>query len=226
MLEKFYRIARELRKLNNYNSLGAVLAGISNTSVHRLQATKDLIPAATQKDFMKLEILMSSQKSHAAYRLAWENTSGERIPYIPLHKRDLVSAAEGNRTFVGVEDKGNEERWVQGGADPGFRINWKKFEIMGEVIVSMQRAQGAPYPAFRPNEDVRSLVAETEIQKDEDVSFRRDAFLVTGDCAVLMLMMFIQTLYDRSVQVEPAGGAQRRRFQWFPGTGGGGGAFP
>jgi hypothetical protein len=170
MLEKFMRIARELRRLNNYNSLGAVLAGISNTSVHRLQATKDLIPAAVSKDFMKLEILMSSQKSHAAYRLAWENTSGERIPYIPLHKRDLVSAAEGNRTFVGVEDKGKEERWIQGGVEPDLRINWKKFEIMGEVIVSMQRAQGAPYPVFRPNEEVRSLVSETEIQKDEDVS--------------------------------------------------------
>ncbi|KAF2433146.1 ras GEF [Tothia fuscella] len=194
MLEKFMRLAREVRKLNNYNSLGAILAGINNTSVHRLQATKDLINPAISKDFMKLEILMSSQKSHAAYRLAWENTSAERIPYIPLHKRDLVSAAEGNRTFTGVDDKGKEERWVLGSIDPGLRINWKKFEILGEVIISMQRAQGAPYPPFRENEIVRSLVAETEVQKDEEV------------------------LYARSVAVEPTGsGPSRRRFQWFPG---------
>lgn len=171
MLEKFYRIARECRKLNNYNSLAAVVSGINNSSVYRLQATKELISPDTAKDFKRLEVLMSQAKSYGPYRLAWDNTSGERIPYLPLHKRDLVSAAEGNRTFVGVEDKGKEERWVQGGVDPGLRINWKKFEIMGEVIVSMQRAQGVPYPMFKTNEEIRSLITDTEIQKDDDVSF-------------------------------------------------------
>jgi len=192
MLEKFYKIARELRKLNNYNSLAAVVSGINNSSVYRLQNTKDLIPAESAKDFRRLEVLMSQTKSYSAYRLAWENTPGERIPYLPLHKRDLVSAAEGNRTFVGVDDKGKEERWLQGGVDLGLRINWKKFEIMGEVIVSMQRAQGVPYPAFRANEEIRSLVTETDIQKDDDA------------------------LYERSCHVEPTAGSSRRRF-WFPG---------
>jgi hypothetical protein len=169
MLEKFYRIARECRKLNNYNSLAAVVSGINNSSVYRLQATKELIPEATAKDFKRLEVLMSPAKSYGAYRLAWENTSGERIPYLPLHKRDLVSAAEGNRTFIGVEEKGKEDLWKQGGVDPGWRINWRKFEIMGEVIISMQRAQGVPYPLFKSNEDIRSLITDIEIQVDDDV---------------------------------------------------------
>lgn len=105
MLEKFMKVARKLRELNNYNSLGAVLAGIKGTAVHRLVATRDLVPQAAARDFMKLEILMGTQKSHFAYRLAWENSSGERIPYLPLHRRDLVSAAEGNSTFVGDKDR-------------------------------------------------------------------------------------------------------------------------
>jgi hypothetical protein len=168
MLEKFYRVARELRKLNNYNSLAAVVSGINNSSIYRLQATKDLVPEASAKDFKRLEVLMSPQKSYAAYRLAWENTSGERIPYLPLHKRDLVSASEGNRTFVGEEPKRKEE--PQGDADPDLRINWKKFEIMGEVIVSVQRAQGVPYEPFKPSEEIKSLVCETSLQRDEDVS--------------------------------------------------------
>jgi RasGEF domain/RasGEF N-terminal motif len=177
MLEKFMKIARELRKLNNYNALGAVLAGINSSSVHRLQATKELIPHASSKDFMKLEILMSSQKSHFAYRLAWENTPGERIPYIPLHRRDLVSASEGNKTFIGMDDKSAEELWMNGTDAQGrnwkdVRINWKKFEVIGEVIVGVQRAQGVPYPLahFVRSEEVRALVTDTEIKKDEDVS--------------------------------------------------------
>lgn len=57
-----------------------------------------------------------------------------------------------------------------GGVDPHLRINWKKFEIMGEVIVSMQRAQGAPHSHFIMNDAVRGLIGELELLRDEDVS--------------------------------------------------------
>jgi RasGEF family protein len=163
MLEKMMKIARELRKMNNYNSLGAFIAGINNSSVQRLNATRDLIDPATGKDFMKLEILMSSQRSHSAYRLAWENTSGERIPYLPLHRRDLVAAAEGNRTFIDDVD-------ARDGETKGRRINWKKFEIMGEVVVGIQKAREVPYPTLIRSDEIKSLIIDMEIERDEDVS--------------------------------------------------------
>jgi hypothetical protein len=191
MLEKWMRIARQLRKLNNYNSLGAVIAGIKGSAVHRLLATRDLVPQATTHDFMKLDILMGPQKSHFAYRLAWENSSGERIPYIPLHRRDLVSASEGNSTFVGDKKKTDSalaphpgisvfqgaagsrdsKEAPPGGVTGKERINWRKFEIMGEVIVGVQRAQGTPYPTWPKYEEVRNLILDVKISKDEDVSY-------------------------------------------------------
>jgi hypothetical protein len=159
MLEKFMRIARKLREINNYNALGAVIAGVKSTSVHRLNATRELIPQQVGRDWMKLELLMSATRSHFAYRLAWENSSGERIPYLPLHRRDLVSAEEGNKTFVGDEKNG--------------RINWKKFEVMGEVIVSLQKAQGTTYKRVTGgsgNQTTKELVLDGKLVKDEDVS--------------------------------------------------------
>lgn len=105
---------------------------------------------------MRLEILMGTQRSHFAYRLAWENSSSERIPFLPLHRRDLVSAEEGNRTFV---------------AGPGHLINWKKFEVMGEVIVGIQKSQGTPYPNMARNEDIQRLILEGRFCKDDDVSW-------------------------------------------------------
>lgn len=190
MLEKWMRIARQLRKLNNYNALGAIIAGVKGSAVHRLLATRDLVPQATTHDFLKLDILMGPQKSHFAYRLAWDNSSGERIPYIPLHRRDLVSASEGNSTFVGDKKKTDSALAPHPGvsvfqgaagsrdskeAPPGGvvgkeRINWKKFEIMGEVIVGVQRAQGTPYPNWPKCEEVRNLILDVKISKDEDVS--------------------------------------------------------
>lgn len=188
MLEKWMKIARQLRKLNNYNSLGAVHAGIKGTAVYRLLATRELVPQQVTNDFLKLDILMGPQKSHFAYRLAWENSSGERIPYIPLHRRDLVSASEGNSTFVGDKKKTDsavaphpgvsvfDTMGKRDGREPppsGIvgkeRINWRKFEIMGEVIVGVQRAQGTPYANWQKCEEVRNLILDVKINKDDDV---------------------------------------------------------
>jgi hypothetical protein len=194
MLEKWMKVARVLRQLNNYNSLGAVLAGIKGTAVHRLVATRDLVPQTTGRDFMKLDILMGTQKSHFAYRLAWENSSGERIPYIPLLRRDLVSASEGNSTFVsdkkqpaqpltphpgvsvfqGATGTRDTREAPPGGVQGKERINWRKFEIMGEVIVGVQRAQGTPYPTMAKNDEVRNLLLDVKILKDDDVSVLDD----------------------------------------------------
>ncbi|EME48582.1 hypothetical protein DOTSEDRAFT_67582 [Dothistroma septosporum NZE10] len=169
MLEKFMRIARKVRELNNYNALGAIIAGVKSSSVHRLAATRELLPTAVGKDWMRLEALMAASRSYSAYRLAWENSSSERIPYLPLHRRDLATAEEGNKTFLGDESEG--------------RINWKKFEIMGDVIVSLQKAQGVHYSNLETGlgeSIIRELVMEVKLVKDED------------------------DLYERSVQLEPA----------------------
>jgi hypothetical protein len=190
MLEKWMRIARQVRKLNNYNALGAIIAGIKASSVYRLLATRDLVPQAITNDFLKLDILMGTQKSYFAYRLAWENSSGERIPFIPTLLRDLVAASEGNSTLVGDKKKTDSalaphpgvnvllaasgsrhsKEAPPGGVTGKERINWKKFEIMGEVIVGVQRAQGTPYPNWAKCEEIRNLILDVKISKEEEAS--------------------------------------------------------
>ncbi|KAJ5363944.1 uncharacterized protein N7496_009657 [Penicillium cataractarum] len=178
-LEKFMSIAVKLRRQNNYNALGAVIAAINGTPVHRLTQTRELIPVASQKEFMRLVILMSTSRSHSAYRLAWDNSFSERIPFLPLHRRDLVSAEEGNRTFLG-ESKS--------------RINWKKFEVMGEVVIGIQRSQKSPHPQAQKYDDVERLILDSKLSGDEE------------------------DLYARSLQLEPSTGGEtgRKKFAWLP----------
>ncbi|KAI9049885.1 hypothetical protein LZ554_006033 [Drepanopeziza brunnea f. sp. 'monogermtubi'] len=179
LLEKFMKIALKLRQLNNYNGLAAVLAGINGSSIHRLTQTRNLVPADVQKRFARLVILMGTQKSHFAYRLAWENSPLPRIPFIPLHRRDLVSAEQGSRTFVGAN---------------GDRINWKKFEILSEVILPIMKSQALPYPNLSRHEGARELILDCRISLDDE------------------------EVYQRSLQLESSSGAVdvgKKRFPWF-----------
>ncbi|KAI0156598.1 ras GEF [Xylariaceae sp. FL1272] len=180
MLEKFMHIALKLRVLNNYNGLAAVLAGINGTAIHRLSQTRALVPADVQKRFARLVLLMGTQKGHFAYRLAWENSPLPRIPFIPLHRRDLVSAEEGSITFVGPQ---------------GDRLNWKKFEVLGEVILPIMRSQTTPYPNLSKHDTARELILDCLMPTDEE------------------------DIFQRSLQVESSSGSTfdppRKKFPWF-----------
>lgn len=200
-LEKFMLIAMKLRKLNNYNGLAAVLAGINSTAVHRLAQTRALVSPDVHKQFARLELLMGTQKSHFAYRLAWENSPLPRIPYIPLHRRDLVSAEEGSRTFVGPD---------------GDRINWKKFEVLGEVLLPIMKSQGQPYPNLNRHEGSRELILDCRMMTDEEVRLR---CCHAAQSVCIGANNGLQDIYQRSVQVEsgPGGAADssKKKFPWL-----------
>lgn len=140
--------------MNNYNSLGAVMAGINSLSVHRLALTRSLVSETAHRHYMSLELLMGTHKSHSAYRLAWENTFSKRIPFIPLHRRDLVSADEGNRTFM----------------EDGLHINWRKFEVMGDMLVLILNSQSIPFGEIPASRAAGKLIMETTVCMNDDVS--------------------------------------------------------
>ncbi|GJN74236.1 hypothetical protein PLICBS_008327 [Purpureocillium lilacinum] len=180
MLAKFMNIAVKLRQMNNYNGLAAVLAGINGTAIHRLAQTRALVPPDVQKRFATLTILMGTQKSHFAYRLAWENSPLPRIPFIPLHRRDLVSAEEGSKTFVGPD---------------GDRINWKKFEVLGEVLLPIMKSRGTAYRNLSKLENTRDLILGCRMPTDDEEIYQRS----------------LQVESSSSGPVEPS----KKKFPWF-----------
>lgn len=165
---KLARVARELRKLNSYNSLGAIVAGMEGTAIHRLAATKALISDADQRDFIKIQILMSTSRGHFAYRMAWDNTSGPRLPFLPLHRRDLVVAEQGNKSMVTRTTK--EGKTIK-------LINWTKFDIMGSIVTDFQKAQTTAPRSFRGSDTVRALLLNCMIKKDDDELYERSVAL-------------------------------------------------
>jgi RasGEF domain/RasGEF N-terminal motif len=153
-LEKFMALAWKVRQLNNYNSLGAIVAGINGHEIARLGQTRELVPLEVQKQFMRLTILMGISRSHAAYRMAWENSFAERIPFLPLLRQDLTMSASANQTFV------------------GSNVNWQKFKIMGDAIVGVLGSLEHPYSfpnRTSTSDHVVSLLLQTKILEESEV---------------------------------------------------------
>jgi len=199
-LEKFMDLAWQVRKLNNYNSLGAIVAGITGHEIARLTATQELVPPDVQKQFLRLTILMGISRSYAPYRMAWENSFTERIPFLPLLRQDLTMAATANQTFIGEN------------------VNWKKFEIMGEVMVGVQKSLEQPYgfgPRSLRSDEIVKLILETKVLEESEVrllilSHESQADHVQDSADPR------SELYERSVQVEPQAGVDtRKKFDWL-----------
>jgi hypothetical protein len=165
-VEKWMTIAWKVRQLNNYNSLGAIVAGINGHEIARLGQTRELVPPQIQKDFLRLTILMGLSRGHAAYRLAWENSFNERIPFIPLLRQDLTLASNGMNTWVAG---GEKEKEAVGLGER--KINWRKFEVMGEVIVMIQNSQMSGYKFSPRDEEVVKLILETRVLEGSEVCF-------------------------------------------------------
>lgn len=185
--------------MNNYNSLGSIVAGLNRTPIFRLSQTKELLSQSVQRQFMSLVILMGTQKSYFAYRLAWNNSSSERIAFLPLHLRDLVSAEEGNKTHIDVEldssgnpngsstssigtnstgastGANNHNATPHGGPTvPRERLlNWRKFEIMGDALMQVHTSQISPSPRLSHSEIAQNLLLRTACITSEEEMFAR-----------------------------------------------------
>ncbi|PSR82238.1 ras guanine nucleotide exchange factor domain-containing protein [Coniella lustricola] len=165
-LEKFMVIAQKLRKLNNYNGLGAIVAGLQNANIARLRVTMSGVRPEIGKQYQSAEMLMLQAKSSFAYRLAWENSPLPRIPYMALHRKDLTAAEEGNKTLVGPN---------------GDRINWRKFEILGEILLPIMKSQGAPYANLTKQHQLcRELILDCRMELDEDALYQRSKTVEPG----------------------------------------------
>ncbi|KAJ3191618.1 hypothetical protein HK101_007556 [Irineochytrium annulatum] len=158
LLLKFMRIAHSLRLANNFNTLMAVLAGLSSTPLQRLRATHRLIPdidpsaPGIQRAHRVLERLMSSERSFAGYRQALRRAEMPCIPYLGVFLRDLL--------YI---DEANKDRRADG------CVNLAKFLLMGDVIVMMKSFQLARHSVgVQRDPTVLGVILDRPLMTDDE----------------------------------------------------------
>ncbi|CAJ1079397.1 rap guanine nucleotide exchange factor 4 isoform X2 [Xyrichtys novacula] len=100
LLKKFIKIAAHCKEYRNLNAFFAVVMGLSNPAVCRLNQTWEKLPSKFKKFYGEFENLMDPSRNHRAYRLTIAKLDPPIIPFMPLLIKDMTFTHEGNKTFI------------------------------------------------------------------------------------------------------------------------------
>ncbi|EFO25072.1 RasGEF domain-containing protein [Loa loa] len=92
MITKFTHVAKCLRRMNNFNTLMAVIGGVTHSNIARLSKTSSALSSELRKELNHFTQLLSSTSNFACYRKTLHESSGSFcIPIMGVHLKDLIS---------------------------------------------------------------------------------------------------------------------------------------
>ncbi|XP_022537633.1 RAS guanyl-releasing protein 2 isoform X2 [Astyanax mexicanus] len=138
----FIRVAQKLLQLQNFNTLMAVVGGLSNSSISRLKDTQTHISNDTNKIFNSLIELVTSCGNYSQYRRRFADCSGFRFPILGVHLKDLIAV------HVALPDWTNPEK---------TRVNLAKTQQLYAILQELALVQTTP-PNTEANTDLLNLL--------------------------------------------------------------------
>ncbi|XP_071963091.1 ras guanyl-releasing protein 3-like [Antedon mediterranea] len=151
VMEKFVNVAVRLQELNNFNTLMAVVGGLSHSSLARLRQTNSHISPEKQKIITEMTELLSSTSNFSNYRKALNEAKGFKIPILGVHLKDLVLL------HTALPDKTEKSQ-----------INFRK---MAQLTVTFEELMRLTHikPPVEPNMDlVNMLKVSLDLKYTED----------------------------------------------------------
>ncbi|TKS92620.1 RAS guanyl-releasing protein 2 [Collichthys lucidus] len=132
----------KLLQLQNFNTLMAVVGGLSNSSISRLKDTQAHISAETNKVFNNLIELVTSCGNYSQYRKRFSECSGFRFPILGVHLKDLIAV------HVALPDWADKEK---------TRVNLTKTQQLHAILQELAMIQNTP-PNIDANTDLLNLL--------------------------------------------------------------------
>ncbi|XP_054914546.1 RAS guanyl-releasing protein 2 isoform X2 [Poeciliopsis prolifica] len=142
VISHFIRVAQKLLHLQNFNTLMAVVGGLSNSSISRLKDTQSHISAETNKVFNNLIELVTSCGNYSQYRKRFSECSGFRFPILGVHLKDLIAV------HVALPDWADKEK---------TRVNLAKTQQLYAILQELTLIQTTP-PHIESNPDLLNLL--------------------------------------------------------------------
>ncbi|TRY90776.1 hypothetical protein DNTS_028647 [Danionella cerebrum] len=91
VITKYIHVAQKLLHLQNFNTLMAVVGGLSHSSISRLKETHSHLSPEVTKIWNEMTELVSSNGNYCSYRKAFSECKGFKIPILGVHLKDLIA---------------------------------------------------------------------------------------------------------------------------------------
>uniref|UniRef100_A0A3B4H809 RAS guanyl releasing protein 3 n=1 Tax=Pundamilia nyererei TaxID=303518 RepID=A0A3B4H809_9CICH len=91
VITKYIHVAQKLLHLQNFNTLMAVVGGLSHSSISRLKETHLYLAPEVVKIWNEMTELVSSNNNYSCYRKAFNECQGFKIPVLGVHLKDLIA---------------------------------------------------------------------------------------------------------------------------------------
>uniref|UniRef100_T1JIP6 Ras guanyl-releasing protein 3 n=1 Tax=Strigamia maritima TaxID=126957 RepID=T1JIP6_STRMM len=151
VIVKFVNVSKKLREMQNFNTLMAVVGGLSHSALARLGKTAACIPTETQKTLTEMTELLSSASNFSNYRRALHRCKGFRIPILGVHMKDLISL------HVALPDN------VDGGL-----LNFRKMAQLSLIFQELAELQSSSPPIEANMDLVNTLRLSLDLAYTED----------------------------------------------------------
>ncbi|KAL8647465.1 MAG: hypothetical protein Q9210_005548 [Variospora velana] len=136
VIKQWVKIAKKCLKLENYDSLMAIICSLNSSTILRLKRTWDQISSKTKASLDELKEVVDVSRNYAILRQRLQNTMPPCLPFVGTYLTDL--------TFVDVGNQTTRQLSLESDDTPVPVINFGKHMKTAKVISELQRFQ-IPY---------------------------------------------------------------------------------
>lgn len=142
VIAHFIQVAEKLLQLQNFNTLMAVVGGLSNSSISRLKETQANISSDTNKVFNSLLDMLTSSGNYSQYRRRFAECTGFRFPILAVSLKDLIAV------HVALSDWTDAQK---------TQVNLTKTQQLYAILQELSLVQSNP-PHIEANTDLLNLL--------------------------------------------------------------------
>lgn len=155
VITRFVMVAQRLLQLQNFNTLMAVVGGLSHSSISRLKETHSFVSPETSKVWESLTELLTSVGNYSRYRRCFAECVGFKFPILGVHLKDLVAV------HVALPD------WLD---RAHTCLNGNKMQQLFSILSDLAMVQSIR-PPFEANTDLLNLlmVSLDQYQTEEEI---------------------------------------------------------
>ncbi|KAI4210719.1 MAG: hypothetical protein LQ351_006495 [Letrouitia transgressa] len=136
IIKQWVKIAKKCLKLENYDSLMAIICSLNSSTILRLKLTWDHISSKTKAKLEMLKEVVDVSRNYAVLRQRLQNTVPPCLPFVGTYLTDLTFVDVGNQTTRQLSGEKDEQSVPV--------INFDKHMKTAKIISELQRFQ-IPY---------------------------------------------------------------------------------